>query len=518
MADASAQLTRDAGTVLQMGFPGTTAPAWVLSALAAGELGGVVLFRRNLETPEQTAALCAQLHEANPDVLIAIDEEGGDVTRLEIGKGSSYPGNLALGRVDDVALTEAVGRSIGRDLASLGINFNYGPCVDVNANPDNPVIGVRAFGSESELVARHSAAFVTGLQSQGVIGCAKHFPGHGDTAGDSHLGVPTIDYDEAAELLHLAPFRSAIEAGVRSIMTAHILVPRRDPVLPATMSREIISGLLRTELGYQGLIVTDGIDMGAISARYGVAEGTVQAIAAGCDALDWGGSPCDEENYLYLRNALVWAVHEGRLCAERLAEAAGRCRAAARWSVQARTAAAGGPVDRSVGLEAARRALTVRGELKPLAGIPHLVEFDAVSSIAVDTATRWGMAEQLGRLLPGTTVSRIGAPTSHVETVGLMAMAVVDQDAVLDLSAELAAAAGRPLVLAVRDLSLNPWMRRAVDAARAERPDAVVVEFGLPYGDTADLFTYGASRVSGTAAAEYLTGRLPISHESKGSL
>jgi beta-N-acetylhexosaminidase len=507
-----ARLTRDAGSVLQVGFPGTTAPAWVLNALAAGELGGTALFSRNLESPEQIAALCAQLRGANPEVLIALDEEGGDVTRLEVTEGSSYPGNLALGSADDVALTEAVGRSIGRDLASLGVNFDYGPCVDVNANPDNPVIGTRSFGSDSELVSRHSAAYVRGLQSQGVIGCAKHFPGHGDTAGDSHLGMPLIEYDEDTEQLHLAPFRAAIEAGAKAIMTAHIVFPRHDPAVPATMSHAIMTGLLRERLGYQGLIITDGIDMGAISGRYGVAEGTVRAIAAGCDAICWGGSYADEDTYLYLRTALVWAVREGRLSAERLSEAAERSRTAARWSAEAMSGAGSAsgsddaPVDRSVGLTAARRALTVRGEIKPLAAAPHVVEFSPVVSIAVAEGTPWGIADPLAELLPGTTSTRIAAPTTHVETIGLMRASVVDQDAVLDIEPELAAAVGRPLVLAVRDLHRNPWMRRAVDAIRAQRPDAVLVEFGLPHGDDADLCTYGGARVSGIAAAQYLAG------------
>jgi beta-N-acetylhexosaminidase len=519
MADAlTRQAALDAGTVLQLGFDGTSAPDWVLRALSAGELGGVVLFSRNIETPEQVAALCEQLRGAYPEVLISIDEEGGDVTRLEFREGSSYPGNLALGHVDDVGLTEAVGRSIGRDLAAFGIGLDYAPCVDVNANPDNTVIGVRSFGSESELVARHSAAYVRGLQSQGVIASAKHFPGHGDTAGDSHLGLPLIEYDEATELLHLAPFRSAIEAGTRAIMTAHVLVPRYDSEVPATMSRPILTGLLRERLGFQGLIVTDGIDMGAISGRYGVAEGTVRAISAGVDALLWGGSHCDEDSYRYLHNALLWALREGRLSHERLNEAAERCRAASRWSVQARAAAAaeGATVDRSIGLDAARRALTAGGELKPLAGAAHVVEFSPVVSIAVDTDTPWGLAEPLRALVPETTSSLFEAPTKDiVETVGLMETPVVDQDAVLDVTADLAAAAGRPLVLAVRDLHRNPWIRRAVDTLRAERPDALVVEFGLPYGDEADLYTYGASRVSGIAAAELLTGR--SSNESKGS-
>ncbi|MBR7839426.1 glycoside hydrolase family 3 protein [Actinospica durhamensis] len=504
---APAELTRDAGAVLQMVFPETEAPAWALRALEARRLGGVVLFSRNLVDREQTAALCGQLREADEDVLISLDEEGGDVTRLEIGEGSSYPGNLALGRVDDVVLTEAVARSIGLDLLELGVNFNYAPCADVNANPDNPVIGVRSFGAESELTARHTAAYVRGLQSVGVIATAKHFPGHGDTSGDSHLGLPMVEYDEALELLHLAPFRSAIEAGTKAIMTSHILFPRYDTQLPATMSPRVLTGLLRNELGFDGVIVTDGIDMGAISGNWGVAEGTVRAVAAGCDALCWGGSREGEEAYLYLRDALVWAVREGRLSAERLHEAAERNRAAARWSRQARAAAASAVQDRSVGLEAARRAITVRGEIKPLAEPPHVVEFSPLVSLAVDSATPWGLAAPLAELLPGTTAEQIHAPTVGTESVGLVVTSVIDHDAVVDVAPVLARAAARPLLLCVRDLHRNPWMRRAVEAVRVARPDAVVVEFGLPHGDLADLLTYGGARVNGQAAAELLTGR-----------
>ncbi|WP_034265119.1 glycoside hydrolase family 3 protein [Actinospica robiniae] len=504
---ALAELTRDAGAVLQMAAPGTEAPAWVLRALEARELGGLVLFSRNLADRAQTAALCASLREADEDVLIALDEEGGDVTRLEIGEGSSYPGNLALGRVDDIRLTESVGRSIGLDLLEVGVNFNYAPCADVNANPDNPVIGVRSFGAESELVARHTAAYIRGLQSVGVIGTAKHFPGHGDASGDSHLGLPMVEYDEALELLHLAPFRSAIEAGTKAIMTSHILFPRYDTQLPATMSPRILTGLLREELGYDGVIVTDGIDMGAISGRYGVAEGTVKAVVAGCDALCWGGSPADEDEYLYLRNALVWAVREGRLSAERLHEAAERNRAVARWSRTVREATAGATADRAVGLEAARRAIAVRSEVKPLTAAPHVAEFSPVVSLAVDDATPWGLAEPLAELLPDTTVEQIPAPTKGTETVGLMVAPVVDQDAQIDLAPLLERAAARPLLLCVRDLHRNLWMRRAVEAVKAARPDAVVVEFGLPHGDLADVLTHGGSRVSGQAAAELLTNR-----------
>jgi len=513
------RLLRDAGAVLQMGFVGTAPPDWLRRRLAAGELGGVALFRRNIANTAQLAALNAALRAQNPDILVCIDEEGGDVTRLEIERGSSYPGNLALGVADDPDLTEAVAASIGRDLAAVGVNLDYAPDADVNANPENPVIGVRSFGAEGPLVSRHAAAYVRGLQSTGVAACAKHFPGHGDTSGDSHLGIPLVDFDAAAEEVHLAPFRAAIEAGAKAVMTAHVLFPRRDAELPATMSHAVLTGLLRRELGFDGLVITDGIDMGAISGRYGVAEGSVKAIAAGADAICWGGSDAGDAEFLYLRNALMWAVREGRLSADRLYEAAERNRAVARWSAGVRvtgTAAGETVTARAVGLEAARRAVRVRGELKPVTGPAYVVEFAPILSFAVDPATAWSVAEPLADLVPGTTGVRIDAPTTHVETVGLMSAPVVDEDAEIDVAPLLAAAAGRPLVLVVRDLHRNRWMDRAVRALLAQRPDAVVVETGLAYGrideiaagGTAVVATHGASRACCAAAAEVLTGRV----------
>src|SRR6201992_3275855 len=185
-----------AATVLQPGFVGTSAPDWVRRWLGEG-LGGVALFARNVESPDQVARLTAQLRAERPDVIVAIDEEAGDVTRFESRHGSSRPGNLGLGSVDDPELTEAVACDLGVDLARAGITLDYAPDTDVNSNPDNPIIGVRAFGVDAELVARHSGAFVRGLQSAGVAACAKHFPGHGDTSADSHHDVPVIDRDRA---------------------------------------------------------------------------------------------------------------------------------------------------------------------------------------------------------------------------------------------------------------------------------------------------------------------------------
>lgn len=185
------ELMRLANVVLQPGFVGTTSPDWVRRRISDG-LQSVVLYGRNIVDGEQVAALTAALRAENPDLIVAIDEEAGDVTRLEAWSGASRPGNLALGEVDDIDLTEKVAQDIGRELHAAGVSLNYAPSADVNSNPRNPVIGVRSFGARTEVVSRHTAAWIRGLQSAGVAACVKHFPGHGDTVVDSHDGLPQI--------------------------------------------------------------------------------------------------------------------------------------------------------------------------------------------------------------------------------------------------------------------------------------------------------------------------------------
>ncbi|MFE6776533.1 glycoside hydrolase family 3 protein [Streptomyces sp. NPDC057702] len=495
------ELVRLANSVLQPGFVGTTAPDWVRRRIADG-LGSVVLFGRNIDTPEQVAALTAALREENPELIVAIDEEAGDVTRLDVRSGASWPGNLALGAIDDPDLTERVARDIGRALRGIGVSLDYAPSADVNSNPMNPVIGVRSFGAETELVSRHTAAWVRGLQSAGVAACAKHFPGHGDTNVDSHHGLPHFTADaETIARVALPPFTAAMEAGVRTVMTAHMLIPAYDPELPATLSPTIINDVLRDQLGFTGLVVTDGIEMGAVSGKYGIAGATVRAVAAGADAVCVGGESAAESTTVDLAEALVEAVLDGTLPEERLADAADRVHQFAAWSAELARQADTATDASDIGLVAARRAVRVSrqpgaGAELPLTGAPHVVELSPTMSLAIDGRTPWGVADPLRALRPETTSVRL----TESELAG--AGDLLDR-------AVLAPANGRELVIVVRDAARHRWMSQALAGLVSRRPDALVVEMGVPVDaplGAVHLTTFGATRVSGIAVAEVLTG------------
>jgi len=455
------------------GFIGTEAPEWVLRRAAEG-LGGVCLYARNITSPEQLATLCRQLHAENPGLIVSIDEEGGDVTRLEAATGSSYPGNLALGAAGDVDLTRSVARAIGLELARAGVDLDLAPDADVNSNPSNPVIGVRSFGSEPGAVAAQTAAWVEGLQSAGVAACVKHFPGHGDTSVDSHIALPVVGADPRAGALQ--PFEAAIAAGVQAVMSAHIVAPSLDRA-PATVSRAIMTGLLRDELSFRGLAVTDGLEMKAIA---DISEGAVKALAAGCDLLCIGGGLADEDIVAELHRVIVAAVS-----ADRLHEAAGRIDALARWRA-AQPAPAEAP-DREVGLAAARKALRVDGNVR-VGDDVVVVQLIPQSSMASGVIP-WGVAEPLaGR----------GARVTKFE----------HRDGPIDLAPIVRAAGGRGLVLTVRNLHRHEWQQHAAGALLDARPDAVVVEMGLPAcrpaGASAYIATSGAARVCAIAAAEVM--------------
>jgi beta-N-acetylhexosaminidase len=465
---------RQAAACLMPSFPGHVVPEWVERWLERG-LGGITLFAYNVSDPEQLAELTRALRAEQPELLISIDEEGGDVTRLEASRGSSYPGNLALGTIDDPALTEEVASAIAGDLARAGVNLNLAPVADTNTNPRNPVIGVRSFGSDPELVARHVAAFVAGTQRQGVAACAKHFPGHGDTTADSHRELPVVGGDLSAALL---PFRAAVAADVWAVMTGHLLLPALDDV-PATISEPILTGLLRGELGFEGVVLTDALEMRAISRSVGVTEGAVLALAAGADALCLGHD-LHEDAVEQVHAAIVRAVRAGRLGEERLAAAAARVEALGNRVSPTDAGAA----DRTVGAEAARRAIEISGEVS--VGAPILVlELAAEANVAAGEA-KHGLADLL----------------SDAITVRL-------HDPPLDLAALLAQHDNRRLVLVARDASRHAWQQATIAQVMTLRPDVVVLETGLPGFTTegvASMVTNGAGRANLAAAAQSLVG------------
>jgi beta-N-acetylhexosaminidase len=467
------------GTLLAA-FPGRTAPDWTVRLLDEG-LAGHTLFGQNIGSPEQVAQLTAALRTGRPDVLIAIDEEGGDVTRLAHRTGSPYPGNAALGAVDDPELTRSVYAAIGADLVDTGVNLDLAPTVDVNTADDNPVIGTRSFGASPSLVSRHAGAAITGLQSTGVAACAKHFPGHGATVTDSHLALPIVD--ASLSLLRsrdLPPFAAAIAAGTQAIMTAHIRVPALTGDDPATFSRRALVSLLRSEYSFDGVIITDALEMkGAAAAAGGIPEAAVRAMAAGADLLCIGAD-VNEALTLAVADALVAAVADGQLPLGRLEDAVRRTASMASWTATPRS-----PVvrDADLGFAAARRAVRIEGSVADLAS-PLVVQLVSGFSIA-EGRVPWGLAPHLNG-------------TEQIE--------VVAADASADALRSQAGA--RPIVVVGRHTHRSPASRDLIESLASAHPVGVI-EMGWPSSwrpvhTRAFVITHGSSLANGRAAAEAL--------------
>ena len=486
-AGAHARLRRSIRSALMPGFVGTELPSWLADRLQKG-LGGVCLFGSNIVSIGQLQELTAAIRAANPFTVIAIDEEGGDVTRLHFGSGSPYPGNAVLGRIDDLALTEEVGRQVGWELRRAGCTLAFAPDADVNSNADNPVIGVRSFGADPGRVGRHVAAWVRGVQSTGVAACPKHFPGHGDTALDSHLAMPVVDLPlSTLRERELVPFGAAIDAGARTVMTSHILLPQIDAEHPATLSPAVLGGLLRRDLGFDGVIVSDALDMAGARGTRGIPAAAVAALAAGCDLLCIGTENTAAQ-LAEIEVAILEAVAAGTLPPARLVDAADRV---------SRLAA---------GTIAASRAVPI----PPAALARPEPSFDTarvVASFAVnDRASQWLAAEPAGytvvRLDTPSNIAVAGAPWDpFAETAAGLVVARSSAD-----TAGLQLPAASPVLVIGRDNHRHPFVRDLVDGLRAERTDVLVVDMGWPSDDLAyaDIATYGASRLAGRALLELL--------------
>jgi len=486
MSSPDPRLARLADAVLLPCFDGTSAPEWVRRRVA-NSLAGVCLFARNVADVDQVAALSAELAAERESVVIAIDEEAGDVTRLDAATGSRFPGAAALGRVDDPALTERIAAQVGALLARAGVSVNFAPCADVAVDPANPVIGSRAFGSDPDLVARHTVAWVKGQQRAGVAASTKHFPGHGDTAADSHRSAAVLHADrETLWAQAIPPFREAVRAGTASIMAGHLLAPAVDD-LPASASHRWLTEVLRTEMGFDGVIVTDALEMAAVAGPYGIAGAAVRALAAGADLLCVGGDTRPPEEIDSYRDVIVDAVREGDLAEERLADAAARCEAlgvaAARRLASGpspATQAGGSPFDDSASREASARALQIVGDLPTLRDPVLVVRCADPGNIAIG-AIPWGPARLLA-------AREILVGDGDVPSV----------DAIRE--------AGTVLVV-TRDRHRHGWMRAIADGVRRIRPDAVLVEMGIT-GVGADdgpaVASYGATLANARAVVESL--------------
>lgn len=319
------ELERLAGGVIVCGFPGVEAPPAVHAWLADDSVAGLILFKRNIEDVKQAAQLiasCTETQDPSLPIMVCVDQEGGRVARFG-DPIVALPAMRKLADVADRGLTELAGRVLARQLRATGVNLDFAPVLDIDTNSDNPVIGDRAFGSTPETVIEHALAFAEGLHAGGVLSCGKHFPGHGDTDLDSHLVLPTLRHErERLERVELAPFRAAV-GRLPSIMTAHVVFETLD-TLPATLSRRVIEGLLRDEIGYRGAVFTDDLEMKAVSALHPIEESGVLAIEAGCDVL----LVCSEvEAAERLREALAREADRHQAFRRRLQEARSRTQA-----------------------------------------------------------------------------------------------------------------------------------------------------------------------------------------------
>ncbi|HEX5501493.1 MAG TPA: glycoside hydrolase family 3 protein [Thermomicrobiales bacterium] len=516
---ASLSPEEQVGQLIVAYVPGTTLDADTAAFLRDCHVGGVVLLGDNIATPAETRALTAALdaacragNRAGLPATIAADQEGGRVQRLK-PPATSFPSAMALGATGSAEHARHWGLATARELRALGLTMDYAPVLDVNDNPLNPVIGTRAYGERADEVARLGLAACAGLREAGCLATVKHFPGHGDTHVDSHFGLPTVPHGWARlDAVELAPFRAAIAAGVPAVMTTHIVFPALDPDLPATLSRAVLTGLLRGELGFGGAIVSDAMEMQAIADRFGVVAGAVQFIAAGGDLL----LGVREVRAVYA--ALLAAVANGDISRDHLAASVGRVLRLKRWAAAqppADPAWLGAPEHGAWAAAIARDALTL------LRDDARLLPLGRDARLAVlDCAYQWTFRADMERPASSALADALRPHFPHTDGV------VVDgrDPTPADLAAARAAVADADVaIVGTRSTRRFPAQAALVEAALGWGKPVVAVALNEPYdlmaypaAQTA-LATYGATpeMLAALAAAlageEAPRGRLPVS-------
>ncbi|WP_039793576.1 beta-N-acetylhexosaminidase [Paenibacillus elgii] len=513
---AGMTLEEKVGQLIQAGFHSLEPDEHILDLIERRRIGGVILFARNVQSPAQVAALTGKLQEAaqragTAPLWISIDQEGGMVARITEGV-ALMPGAMAIAAGGSVEAAYEAALVAGRELRALGVNMNFAPDLDINNNPTNPVIGVRSFGEAPEAVAAYGAASIRGFQDAGVSATAKHFPGHGDTATDSHLDLPTIPHSrERIEAVELVPFRRAVAEGVDAVMSSHIVFPAFEPErLPATLSRRVLTGLLREELGFDGTIVTDCMEMQAIAAHYGTVEAAVMAVEAGADIVLISHSRELQEGAL---DALLEAVRSGRISEERIDASVRRLLALKRKRLAAGTEPHEAAL-RLVGCEAHRQTARriseasvtlVKDEerLLPLRRVPTLViHTAAVATSIADEAV--DIPHTLGKALAA----------QGLDVVERIIPVSLDDEALQALSTQ--AEPFGQIVVGTYNASFHPGQVRLIEALQSLGKRPLVVALRNPYDlrEFPDVSAYAAVYESRPlaleSAAKGLTGAIPM--------
>lgn len=511
---AGMSLEEQVGQLIGGRLRGTALDAETAAHFRAHHIGNIVLFAHNFGTPDEARALTAQLQAAcgRPGLpaLICADQEGGRVQRLP-PPATSFPSQMALGATGSAGHARDRGLATARELRALGVNMNFAPVFDVNNNPQNPVIGTRSFGESPDLVARLGLASAAGLREGGVVATAKHFPGHGDTALDSHYALPALPYDlERLRAVELAPFQAAVAAGIPAVMSSHIVFPALDPELPCTLSRRLLTGLLRDELSFGGVIVSDAMNMHAITIGWGIVEGSVRFIEAGGDLVE----PLDDESEVHA--ALCAAVRSGRIPAAQIAASVRRiARLKALVAAQGPVDPAwlGAPEHRALAASIARDALTV---IRDDAGLLPLRR--ATRLAVVECFYQWTFRSTSERPSASPLAEALRARFPNVTGV----MVDGQEPSADDRAARAAVAAADLVLLGTRGANRFPGQAALVEAVRGWGKPTLAVALADPYDALAypalptALATYGAdvamlealsAALAGEAKAR---GRLPV--------